>query len=228
MHHTLIQQVLEANLLLPQYGLVTLTWGNVSGIDREKGIVAIKPSGIAYSALCSANIVLLEPESGKVLQGAKPSSDTATHLELYRTFPHIGGIVHTHSRFATVFAQAGREIPALGTTHADDFFGAVPCSRRMTEQEITGAYETETGRLIAETVGGRDPLEIPAVLVAGHGPFCWGRNAQEAVHNALVLEEAAFMAYHTLQLQADLPAMQPALLAKHYLRKHGQNAYYGQ
>jgi len=220
-------QVLEANLLLPRHGLVTLTWGNVSGIDRESGYVVIKPSGVPYEALTAEDLAVVDL-AGRHIEGKKPSSDTATHLELYRAFPRCGGIVHTHSRWATTFAQAGRDIPALGTTHADDFYGPVPCTRPMTEDEIRGEYEKETGRVIAETFRNRDAESVPAVLVFSHGPFTWGQDPLAAVHNAVVLEEAAFMAWHALLLEPALGGIQPALLDRHYLRKHGKNAYYGQ
>ena len=222
------KQVLEANLRLPKAGLVVFTWGNVSGIDREKGLVVIKPSGVPYEGMTAEDMVVLDLE-GNVVEGKwKPSSDTPTHLELYRAFPDCGGIVHTHSRWATTFAQAGRDIPAMGTTHGDYFYGDIPCTRRMTPEEIAGEYEKETGLVITETFRGRDPMEVPAVLVHSHGPFAWGRDAHEAVHNAVVLEEVAFMAWHAMQLSPEAGRMQQELLDKHYLRKHGKNAYYGQ
>ncbi len=222
------EQVWRANLLLPKYNLVTFTWGNVSGIDRKKGLVVIKPSGVPYDEMQPEDMVVVDM-GGKVVEGRwKPSSDTPTHLRLYAAFPDCGGIVHTHSRWATVFAQAGRDIPALGTTHADDFYGPIPCTRPLTEKEIAGEYEAETGSVIVETFGGRDPMAVPAALVCSHGPFTWGRDPMEAVHNAVVLEEAAFMAWHTLALEPDLKGMQKPLLDRHYLRKHGPGAYYGQ
>ena len=228
MLEALKEQVCEANLLLPKHGLVTFTWGNVSGIDREKGLVVIKPSGLSYEVMRPEDMVVLDME-GNVVEGKwKPSSDTPTHLRLYAAFPGCGGIVHTHSRWATVFAQAGRAIPALGTTHADDFYGPIPCTRPLTEAEIAGDYEAETGNVIIETFLGRDPMAVPAALVYSHGPFAWARDAMEAVHKAVVLEEVAFMAWHTLALAPDLDGMQNALLDKHYLRKHGPGAYYGQ
>lgn len=221
-------QVLYANLALPKHGLVTFTWGNVSGIDREKGLVVIKPSGVEYQGMTVEDMVVLDL-NGRVIEGKwKPSSDTDTHLELYRSFPNIGGIVHTHSRWATIFAQARREIPPLGTTHGDYFYGAIPCTRLMTPNEIGGNYELETGKVIVETFRDKNPDEIPAVLVASHASFAWGRDAIEAVHNAVVLEELAFMAWHNQMAQPDISPMQPELLNKHYLRKHGENAYYGQ
>ncbi len=223
--------VLEANLALPRYGLVTFTWGNASQIDREKGVLAIKPSGVEYEALTADDMVLVDVNSVQIVEGIyKPSSDTPTHLELYRRFPGIGGVVHTHSRWATVFAQAGRGIPVFGTTHADTFYGEIPCTRSLTFAEIKGDYETETGRMIAETLenNGIDPLAVPAVLVCNHGPFVFGRDAAQAAHNAAVLEEAAFMAYHTLSLNPSAQPISSALLDRHFLRKHGKDAYYGQ
>lgn len=223
------QAVWKANLQLPKHGLVTFTWGNVSGIDREKGLMVIKPSGVEYDALRPEDMVVVDVETGKVAQGdLNPSSDTDTHLALYRAFRNIGGVVHTHSRWATIFAQAGRGIAALGTTHGDYFYGEIPCTRRMTAEEIGGRYELETGNVIVERFRHLDPDSIPAVLVHSHGPFCWGRDAKEAVHNAVVLEEVAFMAWHNLALDAGLLPMQKELLDKHFLRKHGKNAYYGQ
>ena len=227
MLETLKQQVLQANLLLPKYNLVTFTWGNVSGIDREKGLVVIKPSGVSYEEMQASDMVVVDLD-GRVMEGTlHPSSDTDTHLALYKAFPNLGGIVHTHSRWATIFAQQGRGIPALGTTHADYFYGEIPCTRRMTEEEIAGRYELETGHVIVETFADLNPDAIPAALVHSHGPFAWGKDPMEAVHNAVVLEEVAFMAWHT-QLPTPQPGMQQALLDKHYLRKHGANAYYGQ
>lgn len=222
------QQVLEANLQLPEHHLVTFTWGNVSGIDRESGLVVIKPSGVEYSKLQAEDMVVVDLE-GNVVEGhLKPSSDTATHLALYKEFEDIGGIVHTHSQWATIWAQAGRSIPALGTTHADYFYGEIPCTRKMTKHEIEGAYELETGNVIIETFAGKSPAELPGVLVNNHGPFCWGKDAHNAVHNAVVLEEVAKMAYHSLTLQPNVKAIDQELLDKHYLRKHGAKAYYGQ
>ena len=226
------EKVLQANLLLPKHDLVTFTWGNVSGIDREAGLVVIKPSGVDYETMTADDMVVVSLATGEVVEGAlKPSSDTPTHLVLYRAFPNIGGVVHTHSRWATTFAQAGRGIPPLGTTHGDYFYGEIPCTRKMTPEEIGGApghYETETGNVIVETFAGQNPDDIPAALVHSHGPFCWGTDPKNAVHNAVVLEELAFMAWHALLLEPNLPNMQPELLDKHYLRKHGKNAYYGQ
>ena len=223
------QAVWEANLRLPKHNLVTFTWGNVSGIDRAKGLMVIKPSGVEYDALNPSDLVVVDLETGKTVEGdLNPSSDTDTHLVLYRAFPNIGGVVHTHSRWATIFAQAGRGVPALGTTHGDYFYGEIPCTRRMTAEEIGGRYELETGNVIVERFRHLDPDSVPAVLVHSHGPFCWGKDANEAVHNAVVLEEVAFMAWHNLALDAALPPMQQELLDKHFLRKHGKNAYYGQ
>jgi len=223
------KQVLDANLLLPKYGLITFTWGNVSGIIREKGLIVIKPSGVEYDGMSVEHMVVVELETGKTVDGnLSPSSDTATHLALYKAFPNIGGVVHTHSRWATLFAQAGSGIPALGTTHADYFYGEIPCTRKMTTPEITGEYEAETGKVIIERFKELDPDAIPAALVYSHGPFTWGKDAADAVHNAVVLEEIAFMAWHDIMFRPDIPPMQQELLDKHYLRKHGKNAYYGQ
>lgn len=215
--------------MLPEYKLVTFTWGNVSGIDREKRLVVIKPSGVEYSAMTLNDMVVISLEDGRIIEGSrKPSSDTDTHLELYRRFPGIGGIVHTHSRWATIYAQSQREISVLGTTHADYFFGPIPCTRPLSKEEIAGSYELETGRVIAETFREKDPIEVPAVLVASHGPFAWGTDAFDAVHNAVVLEELAFMAWHNQMMSPQIGSMQRELLEKHYLRKHGKGAYYGQ
>ena len=230
MLEALKKAVYEANMLLPKYGLVTFTWGNVSGIDRESGLVVIKPSGVEYETMGPDDMVVVELATGKRAQGAlNPSSDTATHLELYRAFPALGGIVHTHSRWATLMAQAGRGVPPLGTTHADYFYGEIPCTRKMTADEIAGEYERETGTVIIERFRGIDPMAVPAVLVHSHGPFTWGKDPANAVHNAVVLEEVAMMAWHDLLLtNGAVPNMQQELLDKHYLRKHGANAYYGQ
>ena len=222
------QQVCEANLLLPKYDLVTFTWGNVSAIDRPSGLVVIKPSGVPYDGMSAEDMVVVDLD-GKVVEGKwKPSSDTATHLVLYRAFPRCGGIVHTHSRWATSFAQAGVGIAPLGTTQGDYFYGEIPCTRLMTPAEIAGEYEKETGNVIVETFQKLDPAAIPAVLVHSHGPFTWGKDAAEAVHNAVVLEEIAFMNFHAFQLNPAQTRMQQELLDKHYLRKHGAKAYYGQ
>ena len=223
------EAVWKANLQLPKLGLVTFTWGNVSGIDRERGLVVIKPSGVEYDAMAPDDMVVVSLETGERVEGRwKPSSDTPTHLVLYRAFPDCGGIVHTHSRWATSFAQAGLGIQPLGTTQGDYFYGEIPCTREMTPAEIAGAYEEETGNVIVETFAGKNPAQIPAVLVHSHGPFTWGKNAAEAVYHAAVLEEVAFMNFHSLQLNPDQTRMQQELLDKHYLRKHGKNAYYGQ
>lgn len=229
MLEALKQSVFEANLLLPKHGLVTFTWGNVSGVDRGRGLMVIKPSGVEYDTMRPEDMVVVDLKTGKKVEGElNPSSDTDTHVVLYNAFPEIGGIVHTHSRWATTFAQAGRGIPALGTTHGDYFYGEIPCTRKMTPAEIGGRYEWETGNVIVETFGDKSAKDIPAVLVHSHGPFCWGKDPKNAVHNAVVLEEIAFMGWHALQMQPDLPPMQQELLDKHYLRKHGANAYYGQ
>ncbi|EHN1697453.1 L-ribulose-5-phosphate 4-epimerase [Salmonella enterica subsp. enterica serovar Newport] len=225
------QQVLTANLSLPAHQLVTFTWGNVSGIDRKKGVMVIKPSGVEYDVMGLDDMVIIDIQSGKVVEGnKKPSSDTDTHLALYHAFPDIGGIVHTHSRHATIWSQAGKDLMPLGTTHADYFYGAIPCTRPMHDEEIKGRYEYDTGKVIIETFRqrGLSPNQIPAVLVNSHGPFAWGSNPANAVHNAVVLEEIAYMNLFTLQLQPNLTAMQQTLLDKHFLRKHGANAYYGQ
>lgn len=220
--------VLEANLELPKQGLVLFTWGNVSGIDREKGLVVIKPSGVPYKELKVEHLAVVDLEGNQVEGDLRPSSDTPTHLVLYRNFPNIGGIVHTHSPWATIWAQAGMGIPALGTTHADYFYGEIPCTRKMTSEEISGEYEAETGKVIVETFQSKNLDYIPGVLVYGHGPFAWGKDACEAVHNAVVLEEVAKMAYCTITLNAKITTMDKALLDKHFLRKHGEDAYYGQ
>ena len=222
------EEVLKANLMLPKHGLVTFTWGNASGIDRASGLVVIKPSGVEYDGMTAEDMVVVDLE-GNVVEGKwKPSSDTPTHVELYKAFEGIGGVVHTHSRWATTFAQARMPIPAMGTTQGDYFYGDVPCTRLMTEEEIAGEYEKETGKVIIETFEGIDPGSIPGVLVASHGPFTWGTDAANAVHNAVVLEEIAFMDWHAMMIKPEAGRMQQALLDKHYLRKHGANAYYGQ
>jgi len=227
MLEALKQKVLKENLALPEHGLVTFTWGNVSEIDRDKGLVVIKPSGVDYGAMTADDMVVVDM-AGKVVEGKwKPSSDTPTHLELYKAFGEIGGIVHTHSRWATIWAQAGQSIPALGTTHADYFYGEIPCTRPMTDEEIGGAYEAETGTVIIERFAGLNPVHVPAALVHSHGPFVWGKDSGEAIHNAVVLEEVAMMAWHNQVMGAKGP-MQQCLLDKHFLRKHGAGAYYGQ
>lgn len=232
MLETLKQQVYEANMLLPKYGLVVFTWGNVSGIDREKGMFVIKPSGVPYEEMKPEDMVVVDIEGKKVEGKMNPSSDTPTHAELYRRFANIGGVVHTHSRWATIWAQAGRAISAYGTTHADYFHGAVPCTRSLTKEEVERAYELETGKVIASHFeeNGLNPEHVPAVLVHSHGPFSWGKDAMKAVENAAVLEEVAMMAWHTEALPAAAPRgpMEAYVLEKHFLRKHGPNAYYGQ
>ncbi|MCL6103883.1 MAG: L-ribulose-5-phosphate 4-epimerase [Bacteroidetes bacterium] len=229
MYADLKLRVFEANLDLVKHGLVIFTWGNASEIDRNKGIFAIKPSGLPYETMTWEDMVLVDMEGKVVDSKRKPSSDTPTHLELYRQFETIGGIVHTHSEWATSWAQMGLPVPALGTTHADYFYGEIPCTRKLTEKEVQNQYELETGKVIVETFRklGIDPMAVPAVLVAGHGPFSWGANASEAVHNAVVLEQVAKMAHHTLSVNK-VDGIEQFLLDKHYLRKHGKDAYYGQ
>lgn len=231
MLETLKKQVFDANMQLPKHGLITFTWGNVSGLDEETGYVVIKPSGVEYDVMTVEDMVVVDLE-GNVIEGTlNPSSDTATHIELYKAFPGIKGIVHTHSRWATTFAQSGIGIPALGTTHADYFYGEIPCTRKMTPEEIKDSYEKNTGTVIIERFNSYNinPLDIPGVVVYSHGPFTWGKDPLNAVHNAVVLEEVAFMAWHNLSLSnSQIPSMEQDLLDKHYLRKHGKNAYYGQ
>ena len=223
------KEVFEANMLLPKYGLITFTWGNVSGVDREKGLMVIKPSGVEYDTMTAEDMVVVDLKTGKKVEGdLNPSSDTDTHVALYNAFPDIKGVVHTHSRWATTFAQSGMGIPALGTTHGDYFYGEIPCTRKMTPEEIGGKYELETGNVIIETFNDKEPNDIPAVLVHSHGPFTWGTDPHNAVHNAVVLEELAFMAWHNIMMNPQIKPMQQELLDKHYLRKHGANAYYGQ
>ncbi|WP_238081782.1 MULTISPECIES: L-ribulose-5-phosphate 4-epimerase [Pseudescherichia] len=222
------QQVLDANLDLPRYGLVTFTWGNVSAIDRARGLVAIKPSGVSYDALKADDIVIVDLQ-GDVVEGKlRPSSDTATHLALYRRYPSLGGVVHTHSTHATAWAQAGLAIPALGTTHADYFLGDIPCTRALTEQEVQGEYELNTGRVIIETLKEGEPLHTPGVVVYQHGPFAWGKDAHDAVHNAVVMEEVARMAWIARSINPGLKPIDGYLMDKHFMRKHGAHAYYGQ
>jgi L-ribulose-5-phosphate 4-epimerase len=221
------EEVFKANIDLVKYGLVIFTWGNVSGIDRERGLIAIKPSGVSYDDMTADDMVIVDLD-GKVVEGKyKPSSDTPTHLVLYKAFPKVGGVVHTHSEWATSWAQAGIPIPALGTTHADYFYGDIPCTRKLSEKEIQSNYEVETGNLIVEAFQKIDPLAIPSVIINGHGPFSWGTDAHNAVHNAVVLEQVAKMAHHTLTMN-DVKGIDQYLLDKHYMRKHGPNAYYGQ
>lgn len=227
MLESLKEQVFQANLDLVKHGLVLFTWGNASGIDREKELVVIKPSGVSYDKMKPKDMVVLNLY-GQVVEGMlNPSSDSATHLVLYRQFQNIGGVVHTHSSWATSWAQAGKGIPALGTTHADYFYGEVPCTRKMNEEEINGEYELETGKVIVETFDGRDPDAVPGVLVNNHGPFTWGFDVSEAVHNSVVLEEVAKTSYRSVQLNSEV-SMEQALLDKHFKRKHGKDAYYGQ
>ena len=224
------KQVYAANMELPARGLVTYTWGNVSGIDREKGLIVIKPSGVEYEELTPENLVVLDLEGNVVEGDLNPSSDTKTHIGLYRAFPQIGGIVHTHSTYAVAWAQAGEDIPCYGTTHADYFYGPIPCTRSLSPEEIERDYETETGNVIIETFRGRgiDPSYVPAVICQNHGPFTWGKDAAQAVYHAVVLEEVAKMAVLTRQVKADAPPAPQHIQDKHFMRKHGPNAYYGQ
>ena len=221
------QQVYEANMELPAKGLVTYTWGNVSGIDRERGLFVIKPSGVEYEKLTPDMLVVVDLNGEKVEGDLNPSSDTPTHVELYKVFPEVGGIVHTHSPWATSWAQAGRSIPCYGTTHADYFFGDIPCARALTADEINGEYEKNTGIVIAETFKDKNPVYVPGVLCTNHGPFSWGADAAEAVHNAVVMEEVAKMAYSCEHLKKDIEEAPQVLQDKHFFRKHGENAYYG-
>jgi len=222
------EKVFKANLELPKKGLITFTWGNVSAIDRESGLIVIKPSGVSYEEMKVEDMVVIDLQ-GKIVEGKlNPSSDTETHVLLYNEFKEIGGIVHTHSSWATSFAQAGREIPCFGTTHADYFYGSIPCTRKLTHDEINGRYEYETGKVIVETFDGINPVFVPGVLVNNHGPFAFGKDAMNAVHNAVVMEEVAKMAYRSIHLNKNLEAIAGTLLDKHFLRKHGKNAYYGQ
>ena len=224
------EKVYEANMLLPKYNLVTFTWGNVSGIDRKSGLFVIKPSGVDYDVMKPSDMVVVDLDGNKVEGDLNPSSDTETHRIFYQKFPHIGGVVHTHSRWATIFAQAGRGVRAYGTTQGDYFYGEIPCTRDMTPEEIKSAYEYNTGVVAVERFEKYhlNPDDIPAVLVKNHGPFCWGTDPMNAVHNAVVLEEVAMMAFHTELLAPGVQAMPQVLLDKHFLRKHGPNAYYGQ
>lgn len=222
------QIVFEANMSLPKYGLVTFTWGNVSAIDRQTGLVVIKPSGVPYETMKAADMVVVDL-NGNIIEGTlRPSSDTPTHLVLYKAWQDVGSIVHTHSSMATSWAQAGRSIPPYGTTHADYFYGDIPCTRKLNQAEVDGAYEVETGHVILETFAGKNPVHIPGVLVNDHGPFSWGKDAHESVHNAVVLEEVARMAYQTNVLSPDPAPADAHLINRHFLRKHGANAYYGQ
>ena len=222
------QQVYEANMLLPRYNLVTFTWGNVSGIDREKNLFVIKPSGVPYEELIPEDMVVMDLEGNKVEGDLNPSSDTATHLELYKAFPSIGGIVHTHSPYAVAWAQAGKDIPCFGTTHADYFYGDIPCARNLTTEEIEQGYEQNTGKVIIETFADRNPEYVPGVICRNHGPFAWGKDAMEAVHNAVVLEEVAKMDLFTIKIDPDTDEAPENIRVKHFMRKHGPNAYYGQ
>ncbi|MEG0176986.1 L-ribulose-5-phosphate 4-epimerase [Anaerorhabdus sp.] len=224
------KDVFEANLLLPKYGLITFTWGNVSGIDREKGLVVIKPSGVEYDTMTVEDMVIVDMDGNSVEGKLKPSSDLMTHLEFYKNFPDIGGVVHTHSQNATAWAQAGYDLPAYGTTHADYFYGSIPCTRLMSEVEIKNDYELNTGKVIVDTFKERkiDPNQMPGVLVHSHGPFTWGKNPHEAVHNAVVLEEISAIGLKTKTINENIEDMQSELLDKHFLRKHGPGAYYGQ
>lgn len=222
------QQVFDANMALPHYGLVTFTWGNVSAIDRERGLVVIKPSGVPYETMQAEDMVVVDLQ-GNIIEGRyRPSSDTPTHLELYRRYPHLGGIVHTHSTHATAWAQSGLSIPALGTTHADYFFGDIPCTRALTAAEVAGEYELNTGKVIVETLGDTNPLHTPGIVVYQHGPFSWGKDAADAVHNAVVMEEVAKMAWIACGINPRLRHIDGYLMDKHFSRKHGPNAYYGQ
>lgn len=222
------KEVYEANIELVKNGLVILTWGNVSQVDREKGLIVIKPSGVDYSKMKPSDMVVVDLD-GNVVEGKyKPSSDLKTHLAIYKSFLNINSVTHTHSTFATSFAQAGREINAFGTTHADAFYGNVPCTRELTIAEIQNDYELNTGKVIVETFKNKDYEAIPAVLVHSHGPFVWGKSAKESVHNAIVLEEISKMAYLTISINPKIKTIQQELLDKHYLRKHGKDAYYGQ
>ena len=224
------RQVYEANMLLPKYGLVTFTWGNVSAIDRERGLFVIKPSGVEYESMKPEDMVVMDLNGNRVEGKLRPSSDTPTHLELYKAFPEIGGIVHTHSSYATSWAQAGRSIPCYGTTHADYIYGEVPCVRCLTKEEIDEAYETNTGKLIVSEFKRRkkEIMAVPAVLCKNHGPFTWGKDAKDAVHNAVVLEEVAKMAYRTESINSKVEPAPQEIQDKHYYRKHGAGAYYGQ
>ena len=222
------EEVYRANMELPEHGLIVYTWGNVSAIDRESGLVVIKPSGVDYATMKPEDMVVVDLD-GNVVEGRlRPSSDTPTHVELYKAFPGVGGVVHTHSSWATSWAQAGRSIPCYGTTHADYFYGEIPCARVLTKEEVETAYEKNTGKVIIEAFEGKDPLAVPGVLCTSHGPFTWGKNAAEAVHNAVVLEEVAKMATRTEMLRPDVKPAVQYVQDKHYVRKHEANAYYGQ
>lgn len=222
------KKVYEANMELQEKKLVIYTWGNVSEIDRKTGLVVIKPSGVEYDTMKPDDMVVVDLQGNVVEGNYKPSTDTPTHLVLYNKYPEIGGVVHTHSEWATTFAQAGMDIPAFGTTHADYFYGDIPCTRDLTDEEINGEYEKETGNVIVETIGDKDPLEVPGIVVKNHGPFAWGKDADSAVYNAVVLDKVAEMAYKTMTLNNRVKPVKQMLLDKHYFRKHGANAYYGQ
>lgn len=222
------EQVYQANMALPKYKLITFTWGNVSGITEDRQFIVIKPSGVDYDKLTAESMVVVDLEGNVVEGNLRPSSDTLTHIELYQRYPNINGIVHTHSSYAVVWAQAKQSIPALGTTHADYFYGDIPCTRSLTQQEIEEAYEKNTGKVIIETIQQRDPLAIPGIVVSEHGPFAWGNSPDNAVHNAVVLEEVAKMALFSKLLNSELTRIDQHILDKHYFRKHGSNAYYGQ
>lgn len=221
------KKVFKANIELVQHGLVIFTWGNVSARDPESGLVVIKPSGVSYDEMKAEHMVVVDMQGNVVEGDLKPSSDTATHLVIYKDFPGVGGVVHTHSTYATAWAQAGCDIPNIGTTHADYFSQGIPCTRMMTQKEVEGAYELETGNVIVERFQGIDPKHVPGVLVCNHGPFSWGKDADEAVHNAVVMEQCAKMAHIAFQVNPDLQ-MNPHLITKHFFRKHGPDAYYGQ
>ena len=228
MLENLKNSVLNANIALQRYNLVTFTWGNASGIDRELGLVVIKPSGVSYDNLKLEDLIVVDLD-GNIVEGKlRPSSDTATHLVLYKNYKELGGIVHTHSTWATTWAQARKNVPCFGTTHADTFYGEILCTRALTQKEITGEYETETGNVIVETFRNKDITTIPGVLVHSHGPFSWGKDATAAVHNAVILEEVCKMAFNTVLLNPDINKIDDSLLDKHFLRKHGKNSYYGQ
>ena len=228
MLENLKQEVLQANLDLVKYGLVIFTWGNVSGIDREKELIVIKPSGIDYHQLLTEDLVVVNLEGNIVEGNMRPSSDTATHIELYKAFPEIGGVSHTHSNYATMFAQACKEIPCLGTTHADHFYGSIPLTRFLTEEEVKEDYETNTGKIIIERFKGINPTATPGVLVAGHAPFTWGKSAAKAVKNSVILERIAEMAIGTYQIKSSIKALPQYISEKHFQRKHGPDSYYGQ
>lgn len=228
MLENLKQQVWQANMDLQKHGLIVLTWGNASGIDREKGLIVIKPSGVDYDKMQPEDMVVLDLEGNQVEGTLRPSSDTPTHLVLYRNFLEVGGIVHTHSTYATAWAQSGKAIPALGTTHADYFYGDIPCTRSLSKEEIQGQYEEETGNVIVKTFQNLNPIHVPGVLVGSHGPFSWGKDAHDAVYHGVVLEEVAKMALHTGSNNPETKAIDQVLLDKHFLRKHGKDSYYGQ